>query len=508
MKEDGSNKLINIRPLCVAALCLIAGILCGYFTYVYGWWVNAIFVAVFLVAIIFVRFYKFKENRRALVLLLVALLIFTIGYLRTSISVINAKNAPSISGEVTLVGVIDDMSTSEGVQKITLNSCSVNGDKLNGKVVFYINTVSGLSDADLGYRILLNCNINKNDGKYNNAASFLGGIYYTAKSVTNISIINSEPNLLQFLFKEVRSFLRNNLSKEAFPYALALLLGDTSHMPSVSYANFQMAGIAHVFAVSGLHMGVFISIFSFLSKRIKANAVAKCIFILLPAFLYCGLCGFNSSTLRAFVMAAITLLATNTGFKRDGLSSVAVAAVGILLVKPMELFGVGFRLSFMAVIAIFTLAPVFNRGSRGVKFVGEPLSVSLSAQLGTMPILADMSGYTSIIAVFANLIFVPLMVFIYILTFVCTIFGLIESAIFQNASVSMFLPEVLINFASKTIGIVNFHAFTIPTHFHALRIVWYIGLAALSDTVNLTLKNKSVIVGLCLALCVIFGMIL
>lgn len=213
--------------------------------------------------------------------------------------------------------------------------------------------------------------------------------------------------------------------------------------------------------------------------------------------MYSGICGFRPSAVRAFIMAATVLLSGCVGFKRDRLSALSIAFIIILLWQPFYLFDAGFELSFLAVGGIIALAPLFKRGAKPLKGFGDALSASLSATLGTLPVLTDMCGYISIISLFANLVFVPAICICYQATVCFTLVAIIENAIFSSATVSLFVPDALLKFISYAVSLIDYSAFIVPASFSYLAIPYYFGFTFLTDYLNVSLKKRVLIVSLC-----------
>ncbi|MBR3864742.1 MAG: ComEC/Rec2 family competence protein, partial [Clostridia bacterium] len=329
---------------------------------------------------------------------------------------------------------------------IEFDDCFFKGKELEGKTFALIFPFDTIDKIDIGS--ILKCNATLVNRYYSGEieSDIFGGLYYEITEIDNMQIVGAKVNFYEIAFLKVRAFLRKNLSKEGYAMAIALTLGNTSYLPVETLQTYRFAGIAHVFAVSGLHVGVFVSIFTFISSRLKIKRKLKPFIILIPTFIYCGICGFRPSSVRAFIMATVTIVSNYTGFKKDNLSSSSLAGLILLVANPMNLFDAGFKLSFLAVSSIFLLNPLFERGSNVCSPIGSGLSVSLSAQLATLPVLTDMSGYISIISVFANLIFVPVVVILYVVTLsfvICSlIIGIIAPAV---SSIILSAPDYLLN---------------------------------------------------------------
>ncbi len=169
----------------------------------------------------------------------------------------------------------------------------------------------------------------------------------------------------------------------------ALLVGDASLLPSDVRGGYSAAGISHVLALSGLHVGVISMIIACALWPLyvgRHNRVRRLLTIV-ALWAYAALTGFSPSVTRAVVMASVYLF--GRVIQRPGvpLNSLCFAALVILVVWPASLFSIGFQLSFAAVAGILLFYPLINRIDRRnhqwlYRLVGFP-AVSLGAMAFT-----------------------------------------------------------------------------------------------------------------------------
>ena len=215
----------------------------------------------------------------------------------------------------------------------------------------------------------------------------------------------------------------------------ALIVGDRNSISNDLRQAFNRAGIGHLLAISGLHIGIVATgaflIFKVLLSHIKFllwHAWTKKGAVLLsviPIFIYGLLSGMSPSTQRAVIMVTVFLAAFLFEREHDPMNTLAVAALLILVVHPPSLFSISFQLSFTAVLAIlYGLSRVqipWRSDSRGIKTpkhvrVATKLfyffMVSFFAILGTLPLTMFYFNQISLVGLFANFIFVPLIGFV------------------------------------------------------------------------------------------------
>lgn len=168
---------------------------------------------------------------------------------------------------------------------------------------------------------------------------------------------------LQDIRDGIAGKIRGSLGEgEAGDLAAALLVGDRSGISQETEEVLRQAGLAHILAISGLHMAlfaggafaVFLMILS-LSERAALNLPTHrlaAVAALVAATVYLGLSGASVATQRSFVMVSLVFLAILTGRQGLTLRSVAVAALLLLAVAPERLFHPGFQMSFAAVLCL------------------------------------------------------------------------------------------------------------------------------------------------------------
>ena len=274
---------------------------------------------------------------------------------------------------------------------------------------------------------------------------------------------------------------------DKFGVLSALLRGDVSEM-NETVLTFRVVGIAHVFAVSGMHVGLIFTALSFLLRKVPLNKFIKTAVTCLLLFFYSYLCGFTASSLRAAVMCSCIALARLTGEKYDGINAMAEALIINLIFSPIQLFSVGFILSFTICFSILVLAPTFKDL---LKFLPEQFSSSISVLLASQSAIIPLSvvffdGF-SLVSFLANFLLIPVVTII----FYFLVIGVIICMILPiNALIGLFVPQILV---VGTTGIVNFLSSVkiSITYFPPLMSICYYALMlCVSDFVNLPKKAK------------------
>jgi competence protein ComEC len=205
-----------------------------------------------------------------------------------------------------------------------------------------------------------------------------------------------------------------------------MLLGDRDALSPVFAEDFAKTGLSHVLAISGLHVGFLVLLLNSFTKILGLSQRQNFIVQMLVLGFYCILAGASPSILRAVIMFTVYSGGKVIGRKSDPLNNIALAALGILIFKPLELFEVGFQLSFVAVLGIILFQKVICKKLQFLpRWLASSVSVTLSAQLGVWPLIAYYFNTFSVISILANLALVPLAGLILIGGFILILFGLL-----------------------------------------------------------------------------------
>jgi len=270
---------------------------------------------------------------------------------------------------------------------------------------------------------------------------------------------------------KIRMFLEGHLEFTTLGIYKALILGERSGIDKTTRNHFNRAGVGHILAISGLHIGIiaFISFYMLrrlflLSERLTLRFnVFKfaALFSIGPVITYAFVSGMAVSTLRATIMILALYACIILPRQRDIYNTVALAAFIILIMSPASIFNISFQLSFASVFSIIYLTPLLISVSlkneedipiktppdfqrRLLKFIMVSLVVSFAAILGTAPLVAYHFNRISIIGILANLVIVPL------IGFLALPLGLLSVII---APVSQALAMIPLNIGAVVLGI-------------------------------------------------------
>lgn len=207
----------------------------------------------------------------------------------------------------------------------------------------------------------------------------------------------------------------------------ALLIGDKQNLSEDLTGQFSRAGLSHLLAISGLHVGIVAGVAFWIATRLlsfirfllqkawvrKAAAVLS----ILPVMFYGLLAGMSPSTQRAVIMIAIFMITFLIERDQESFNSIAIAALAILILHPPSLFSISFQLSFASVLSIVAgMSLIYRKNPDQPKLSWKqkllsPVLVSLFATSGTFPIVMHYMNQFSLISPVANFLVVPLVGF-------------------------------------------------------------------------------------------------
>ncbi|MDP3995702.1 MAG: ComEC/Rec2 family competence protein [bacterium] len=254
-------------------------------------------------------------------------------------------------------------------------------------------------------------------------------------------------------FKEkLRGVIERNLSPPHSSILSALILGDKRQISDDWKEKLNLAGLRHLTAVSGMHVAILTVILMnlFLGFGLwRRQAILVSLFLIA---LFIIITGLQASALRAGIMGGLFLLGQYFGRTSFSPRLIIIAAFFMLLANPLLLrYDVGFQLSFLAMMGIIYLGPIFQKWLRIIPEFLQLRSIvamTFSAQAFTLPLLIYNFGYFSLVSPLTNVLAVPLLPFLMGLGFIFVLLG----AVFQPLGWILSLPVwLLLNYLVKII---------------------------------------------------------
>ncbi|MFO8053100.1 MAG: ComEC/Rec2 family competence protein [Candidatus Omnitrophota bacterium] len=218
---------------------------------------------------------------------------------------------------------------------------------------------------------------------------------------------------------------KNNCSLRAKNFLAAIFLG-RKELIGKEKEFIQNAGLSHLLAISGLHVGL-ISLILFYFLRFFQISFRAILFILsIFLFFYLAVTGFRPSTQRAVIMYFVFAFGFFIKRRVEPLNSLGLAGVILLLLLPSIVYDIGFQLSFLAVFGIilgFRIFPYKQQGNLLINYLKQIFLCSVFVILFTLPIVSFYFGKIYLLSIFYNLILIPIFTLILFLNLLLIIFS-------------------------------------------------------------------------------------
>lgn len=308
-------------------------------------------------------------------------------------------------------------------------------DRTPARVRVSLHGTQGFFTPEPGARIALTAHLGPPEGPvepggfdFERMAWFdrLGGVGYTRAPALLLAPSQGGRSLwIARLRADFSAAIQAKMPGEEGAFAAAILTGDRSGMSAETQENLRASNLAHLLAISGLHMGLLTGlvfsalnfIFVFIPARYASNVPGRklaAVGALMAGAFYLALSGGNVATERAFIMVAVMFTAVILGRRALTLRAVALAALIVLTLRPEVLTEPGFQMSFAATVA---LVAVFGEirvnswrfGPRWMAPIATVVISSLVAGLATAPVAAAHFNRIADYGLIANLVSVPLM---------------------------------------------------------------------------------------------------
>ncbi|MCF6295774.1 MAG: competence protein ComEC family protein [Flavobacteriaceae bacterium] len=244
---------------------------------------------------------------------------------------------------------------------------------------------------------------------------------------------------------------QSNFKEDELAIINALLLGQRQDISKDIYDSYSQAGVIHILAVSGLHVGIILLLLNFMFKpieRIKHGKTIKILLIVVLLWSFAIIAGLSASVTRAVTMFSIVAIGINLKRPTNIFNTLAISMFVILLFKPLFLLDVGFQLSYLAVFAIVTIQPILYKlwkpKLKIIDYFWQIFTVTLAAQFGVIPVsLYYFHQFPGLFFV-SNLVIIPFLGFILGFGIFIIILALLN-----------ILPSLLANLYGSIISLMN-----------------------------------------------------
>ena len=397
------------RPFLFLAIPLILGVVFAYFINV-----NTYIITFLLLISLLFHMIKLKLNKSYTLNLLFSCFLLGILILNlrgNSSMLINTVNIPmEIRGNVVDIKSIGK----EESRYILLVNNIVSED-------FNINTyekiilkIIGEEKLELGDEIIFNGVLkeplpNTNPKLFNYKLNLLTKNIFTTATIKEYSIIKvskPEPNtsmkIKMAFIKRVENRLDYSLSNRNSNIMKSIVLGQYSYLDEEDLVKFRDLGLAHILAVSGLHIGIIAGILVYVFGYLGLDRRINLTLTIIILWIYAYIIGNPASVIRANIMFTMLLLAELLREPYDSINILCFSAFLMIIKNPYIVFDIGFQLSYMATFSLLYLGPKLNN------IFPKSIGGILAVQIGLLPIQAYYFNNIPILSIVANLFLIPL----------------------------------------------------------------------------------------------------
>ncbi len=261
-------------------------------------------------------------------------------------------------------------------------------------------------------------------------------------------------------FYSFKTSIKNHIEKyKSKAYLKAFIMGDTSFIEEDIMSNYKMLGINHLFAISGMHVSVFVFLINKLLKKYKAKDIIIILFLLLFLFIT----DYSESLLRCSTFFIISYLNKVLKLNIKNIYLILISAFFLLLINPYLIYSIGFL--FSVIITFFILAS--SNLLKDKPYFKKLFIMSLICFLASVPILSFYFYKINLLTIVFNMIFIPLV------SYLIFPLGLITFFLYPLDNIYMFFINLLEGLSSIFQNI-NFLSFVIAKPNIFVILIYYI----------------------------------
>jgi competence protein ComEC len=298
--------------------------------------------------------------------------------------------------------------------------------------------------------------------------------YLGSKGVHSISDLFM--NIKQRLIDSVDGFMpypENTLLK-------GILFGYTADMPDMISEAYSATGMAHILAVSGMNVAFIPLIIYFIIKPFNSKPRLVDGIAIAAIWVYAVISDLSPSVLRAAIMLSVLLGGRLLNRKADTLNSLSIAAIIILIINPLDIYNIGFMLSFAATAALLSIyKPIEGFLARFMpKALAEICAATLAPQIATLPIIAYYFNQIPTLSLLANIAIIPFNGFIFLTGLVLSALGVILPVVASAIAYPLYIILRSVNIFTLAMAGIPWVAINVPSPSIPLIVAYYITICA------------------------------
>lgn len=421
-------KLFNYRPIVLIFLGLIVGALISNFFVRYT--ITVFIGIVILITILTIYSILHKTFKYAIILLLTIL----IGFSSFSIYIDARQHSTIDLKDKYIRGCVTRIHNYDNCLGLLLEDVKVDGEDISFNItVYYYNSYQDgyipiVSGSKIGFVAEKQEAVEHYDAQGVPHTYNISNNIGAEVSTKNIEYFGNKDSVRASILNKIRSNLRKGLNNLNGEMIYSAMFGDKTYLNHELYDAYKASGVAHLLAVSGLHVGLVVAIIYWILKKCKVKGWYSVAIVALLLLGYAYLCDFSYSVLRAGIMSLVLMIAPLLFSEYDLLSSICFAGCVIFIIEPIALFDLSALLSFGCVFGIAMLYPIFKRWISKLPIkasIKDSFCISLSTIISTSVIMTYYFEYIQPIGLISNLIILPIFSILFTIAFIISMLGLI-----------------------------------------------------------------------------------
>ena len=377
---------------------------------------------------------------------------------------------------ITLVGRVDSIRNNEYGIRLIINECRIIASESVYKDITVLADMANVSDCpEPGDVVQISGSIGdfkepRNEGEFDEKTYYRSiKVDYKVKG-SKLTVVKESDRIQHFLNRlkcEIEKVYEKAADEQDAGILKAVVLGDRECLDEDIYKLYRNNGIAHLLAISSIHVSfIGVLIYKLAKRLLRGRSMPFCISIIVLV-LYSVMTGNGISARRAVIMCIVCIGADVIGRTYDILTGLSIAAILMILDNVWVIYNTGFQLSFGAIIGIAVVYPTFDRLFLGrvkdriekmdrksesakrklymaaVSVAGNILC-SISISLVTMPVIMCSYYRLPVYSVFLNTIAIPLMS----LLLMCALLAALAGVLISSFAASFFIGMVhyILNF--------------------------------------------------------------
>lgn len=419
--------ILRKRPLAAGCLLLI---LCTVLAYL----IPLAALLLLITAIIALGALIFLCVKRGLSYGRLYLLLLTIGVLlgcgRTLVTVVGVDRPleQRVAETLTVQCEIEEIQYSSAYSSTVLVSVQgVEGEAISGKAVLLSEAATPFREGDVIFGQFTVAALEETDITYPATYRAEGCVVALIASADTVPILEeSGSGGIRFTARRLQAFLsdviKSHVDGEEGRLLSALLLGTKDDLSDLTVRHFRRAGLSHLLALSGLHLGILAGLLDRLLYMARLGKKARMTVVLSTMMLYLMMTGCSYSMLRSVLMLATVYLAFCLQENGDALTALALAGAVILLITPYAIFSASYQMTMLATFGILSFGGIYQaidrRLPRGkgvlrllwklVRLLISSVLLTVSASVAVLPVQWLTFGEFSLATPLSNLLLTPL----------------------------------------------------------------------------------------------------